>query len=114
MKNFVQDGEIIEVIAPTGGVTSGDGVLIGALFGVAAATGAEGAAVNIVTEGVFMLPKLSTAVFAAGGKVSWDDTNSRCDAPGTGLYPVGAATVAAGNGTTTVKVRLDGVSTAAA
>jgi hypothetical protein len=34
--------------------------------------------------------------------------------PGTGMVPIGIATIAAGNGVTTVRVRLDGVATAAA
>lgn len=42
-----------------------------------------------VTEGVFDLTKKTTATFAVGDKVSWDSTNHYCDAPGTGLYPVG-------------------------
>lgn len=113
MKNFIQDDDIIEVTAPAGGVSSGDGVLVGNLFGVACATVAAGGRVNLATEGVFELPKLNTAVIAEGAKVSWDSAAHRCDAPGTGLYPIGVA-VAAGNGATSVKVRLDGVSTAAA
>ncbi|WP_448187915.1 DUF2190 family protein [Azospirillum sp. sgz301742] len=114
MKNYIHSGDLIEATAPSGGVTSGGGVLIGSLFGVAGATAVQGNAFTLATKGVYELPKLSTAVLAAGGKVSWDNTSKRCDAPGTGLYPVGVAVEAAGNGATTVKVRLDGVSTAAA
>jgi predicted RecA/RadA family phage recombinase len=36
MKNFLQTGNSVTVPAPTGGVASGVGVLIGALFGVTA------------------------------------------------------------------------------
>lgn len=114
MRNFIQAGHNIDITAPAGGVTSGSALLIGNLFGVAAISATEGAAAVMTVNGVFELPKLSTAVFAAGGKVSWDATNSRCDAPATGLYPIGVAIAAAGNGTTTVKVRLDGIATAAA
>lgn len=67
-----------------------------------------------VTEGVFILPKKTAAVIAAGGRVSWDNTAHQCDAPGAGLYPVGVAVEAAGNGASSVTVRLDGVSTAVA
>lgn len=114
MKTFIQNGASITVAAPAGGVTSGGGVIVGALFGVAATTAAEGEALTIATVGVYELPKLGTAVIAAGGLVSWDATNHRCDAPGAGRYPIGAAIEAAGNGVGTVKVRLDGVSTVAA
>ncbi len=114
MKTFIQNGDVITVTAPTGGVASGDGVIVGSLFGIAAFTAAEGEAVEIATRGVYVLPKEPTAVIAAGDQVAWDATEKRIDLPGTGLYPVGIATEAAGNGITTVRVRLDGVATAAA
>jgi len=34
-KNYIQPGQTITIAAPTGGVLSGDGVLIGTLFGIA-------------------------------------------------------------------------------
>jgi predicted RecA/RadA family phage recombinase len=114
MKNFIQRGDIITVTAPTGGVTSGQGVLIGNLFGVAATTVAEGESAEIATVGVYELPKLASAVIAAGDRVAWDDTAKQVVLPGTGMVPIGVATIAAGNGVATVRVRLDGVSTAAA
>ncbi len=114
MKNFIQRGDMITVTAPTGGVTSGQGVLVGNLFGVAAKTAAEGESVEIATVGVYELPKLVSAVIAAGARVAWDDTTKQVVLPGTGMVPIGIATGAAGNGLTTVRVRLDGVATAAA
>lgn len=95
-------------------MTSGDGVVIGALFGVASKTAAAGETVTIATTGVFDLPKLASAVIAAGDPVAWDDTAKQINVPGTGRYPIGTAIEAAGNSTTTVRVRLDGVATAAA
>jgi hypothetical protein len=53
-------------------------------------------------------------VIAQGARVAWDAAEKRIDLPGTGFYPVGIATEAAGDGVTTVRVRLDGVATAAA
>lgn len=46
--------------------------------------------------------------------MAWDDTAKEIALSGIGLYPVGIATEAAGNGTATVKVRLDGIATVAA
>jgi len=114
MKNFIQRGDVITVMAPTGGMTSGQGVLIGNLFGVAATTAAEGESVEIATVGVYELPKLVSAVIAAGARVAWDDTAKQVVLPDTGMVPIGIATVAAGNGVSIVRVRLDGVATAAA
>jgi predicted RecA/RadA family phage recombinase len=64
--------------------------------------------------GVYELPKLASAAIAAGARVDWDDTAKQVVLPGTGMVPIGIATVAAGNGVATVRVRLDGVATAAA
>ena len=113
MKTFIQEGNIITVTAAAN-ITSGDGVLIGSIFGVAAADAVAGDEVEIGTVGVYELPKLSTAVIAQGDRVAWDDTVKEIVLPGVGLYPVGVATEAAGNGAATVKVRLDGIATVAA
>lgn len=114
MRNFVQPGSTVAATAPAGGITSGAGVLIGALFGIASTTATEGSAVEVALVGVFDLPKAPAAAIASGGKVSWDPVAGQVDAPGAGLVPIGAAIAAAGNGTTTIRVRLDGVSTSAA
>jgi len=114
MKTFIQNGDVIAVTAPAGGVASGDGVIVGALFGIAAFTAAEGEPAEIATRGVYVLPKEPTAVIAAGAQVAWDASAKQINLPGTGLYPVGIATEAASNGITTIRVRLDGVTTEAA
>ncbi len=114
MKNFIQRGDVITITAPAGGLTSGQGVLIGNLFGVATKTAAEDESVEIATVGVYELPKLTSAVIAAGARVAWDDTATQVVLPGTGMVPIGIATIAAENGVTTVQVRLDGVATEAA
>jgi len=110
MKTFIQEGNIVSVTAAAN-IASGDGVLVGSIFGVAAADAVAGEEVEIATTGVYELPKLSTAVIAQGGRVAWDDTAKEIVPPGIGLYPVGTATEAAGSGVTKVKVRLDGIAT---
>ncbi len=113
MKTFIQEGNIITVTAAAN-IASGDGVLAGSIFGVAAADAVTGEEAEIATVGVYELPKLSTAVIAQGDRVAWDATAKQIKPPAVGLYPVGIATEAAGNGTATVKVRLDGIATQAA
>ena len=71
-------------------------------------TAAAGETVTLATTGVFDLPKLASAVIAAGDAVAWDDTTKQVNAPATGRYPIGIAIEAAGNGAATVRVRLDG------
>lgn len=112
-KTFLQDGDRITVTAPAP-LASGDGVIVGALFGVALADAETGAAVTLQTTGVWTLPKLTTAVITQGAAVSWDADAGQVVLPDAGHYPIGAAVQGAGNGASTVAVRLDGVTTAAA
>ena len=113
MKNYIQDGANLDLTAPRP-LTSGEGFIVGAIFAVATTTAASGASVVGATEGVFDLTKKTATVFAPGDLVSWDNTNHRCDSPGSGLYPIGAATAPAGNGAATVLVKLNEVATVAA
>lgn len=114
MKNHIQKGEVITVPAPIGGVASGEGVIIGNIFGIAAYAAAVGEPVELATIGVYQLPKATAAVLTVGARVAWDNTAKNINVPGTGRFLMGIATEAAGNGITSVAVRLDGVGTVAA
>lgn len=107
MKNFVQPGETVTVAAPYA-VNSGDGVLVGALFGVATNAAASGADVEIKTEGVVDINALSTDVIAQGAKAYWDNGNRRITGTVGSNTLVGAVTVAKASGATTARVYLDG------
>jgi predicted RecA/RadA family phage recombinase len=112
MKNFVQEGVAVTVIAPTGGVLSGDGVLIGGLFGVAATDAIEGAEVEIVTQGVFSLPKAAEEI-AAGNVVHFDPaTGAVSDSDTTATAKIGTCIKLAAQSDASCLVRLDGVATA--
>jgi predicted RecA/RadA family phage recombinase len=108
MKNFVQGGEVITVAAPYA-LTSGQGVLVGSLFGVAAFDAANGANVEIATEGVFDVTALTADTGAQGTKMYWDNTNRRLTVTASGNTLVGALLVAKGGSDTTARVYLDGV-----
>lgn len=114
MKNYVQRGENITVAAPTGGVSSGNLIIVGALAGVAVADAAAGDAVTLATVGVFTLPKRLSASFASGAVIAWTLPEAYADVAGSGRYPIGVCTEPATPGEASVKVRLDGVSTVAA
>lgn len=114
MQNYVQNGHVITVATPAGGVTSGEGLIVGNIFGVAAYSAAEGDPLELATTGVYKLPKASAAVLTVGARVAWDNTAKNINVPGAGRFPVGVATEVAGNGITSVAVRLDGVGTVAA
>ena len=107
MKNWVQPGITITVIAPVA-VNSGDGLLVGALFGVATATAAISTNVEMVTVGVVDLPKAAVAI-TQGAKLYWDNTAKTLTTTATGNTMVGCAIVAAAVGDSTVRMRLNGV-----
>jgi len=114
MKTYIQNGQVITVTTPAGGIASGDGLIVGNIFGVAAYSAAEGDPLELATTGVYKLPKATAAVLTVGARVAWDNTAKNINVFGAGRFPVGIATEAAGNGITSVAVRLDGVGTAAA
>jgi predicted RecA/RadA family phage recombinase len=114
MKTYIQNGHIITVPTPTGSIASGDGLIVGNIFGIAAFSAAEGDPLELATAGVYKLPKATAAVLAVGARVAWDNTAKQVNTPGAGRFPIGVAVEAAGNGVTAVAVRLDGVATAAA
>ena len=114
MQNYIQNGHVIIVTTPAGGILSGEGLIVGNIFGVAAYSAAEGDPLELATTGVYKLPKATAAVLTVGARVAWDNTAKNINVPGAGRFPVGVATEASGNGVTGVAVRLDGVATVTA
>ncbi|MGS4947326.1 DUF2190 family protein [Meridianimarinicoccus sp. RP-17] len=108
MKNYVQPGATLTLTAPYA-VTSGDGLLVGAIFGVAAGDAANGATVEAALTGVFDLTKIGSQAWTVGAKVYWDDTNKRCTTVTTDNTLIGVAVeaVAGGAGDTIGRVRLN-------
>lgn len=107
MKNFVQDGHMMTVPAPYA-VASGAGVLVGAMFGVAAYGAGKDAPVEIATGGVFDLPKKPGDTPALGGKLYWDDTLKALTTTAAGNTLVGVSALAAIGTAAEARVRLNG------
>lgn len=109
MKNYIQPGDVLDV-TPAAEVLSGAGFLIGSgttgLIGVAIATIPANTIGSVRVSGVFELPKLGTDVVAVGAQLYWDDINKRLTLTATNNSFAGWAVEAAGNGVTTVKIRL--------
>jgi len=108
MKNFVQTGNTLTFTAADP-VTSGQGVVMGALFGIAATSAAAGVPFEASLTGVYTLPKAEDDI-AAGAALYWDDAEGlvTTDDDEGGNLLIGAATEAAGTGAASVPVRLNG------
>lgn len=114
--NYQQPGEVLDWTNATGSaVSSGDVVPIAGVLGVALVDIADGSTGSVQITGVFVLPKVSAAVIAQGETLTWDVSASAFDdnaaTPATGDITGAAALAfeAAGNGATTLAVRLTGV-----
>ena len=106
MKNYVQPGVALTVPAPDD-VASGDGIVVGALFGVVQGDAVSGADCVIVTEGVFELPKVSGQAWTVGARVYWTSGGAATTAASGNAF-IGVAAVAAANPSDTGVVRLNG------
>jgi predicted RecA/RadA family phage recombinase len=105
MKNFVRYGGRIPLVAPAGGVVSGLGYLIGALFCVAEASAAAGETFTGQIDDVVTLPK-ATGALAQGALVYWDNTAKNVTATSAGNTKIGYAAAAQISADTTVQVLL--------
>lgn len=107
MKNYVQKGETLTLAAPDD-VTSGQIVAVGNLIGVAAGDAASGDDMDLVTLGVFTLPKTSTDAVAVGDVLYFDAANGvvALDDDSGANARIGLAVTAAGNPSASVKVKL--------
>jgi predicted RecA/RadA family phage recombinase len=108
MRNFIQPGDTVTLPAPYT-VNSGDGLLVGTIFGVASGNADNGKEVEAVTIGVFDLKKKATDVIAIGAALYWDNTAKEVTVTAEDNTLIGSALLAAGNGVTIVRVRLPGV-----
>ncbi|MDP5309105.1 DUF2190 family protein [Paracoccus spongiarum] len=109
MKNYVQPGNTITLTAPYA-VASGDGLLVGAIFGVATGSAALGESVEAALTGVYDLKKVASQAWAAGDKVYWDNTAWEATKTTTSntLISVAVVAVAGGAADTIGRVRLNG------
>lgn len=106
MKNFVMEGKTITLPAPYA-ITSGQGLLVGSIFGIAAADAAISADVETLLEGVFTLTKATGAAWTVGALIYWDNTAKNCTTTVSTNKLVGVATAAAASGDTVGNVRLN-------
>ncbi|TRD22095.1 DUF2190 family protein [Palleronia caenipelagi] len=106
MRNYIQKGDTL-TFTSADPVTSGQGVVMNALFGIAATSAAANQPFEASVVGVFELPKVAGAI-APGAKVYWKADTANVTTTATGNKLIGAATEAAADTATTVRVRLNG------
>lgn len=107
MKNFIQEGEVITITAGAT-ITSGSGVLVGAMVGVAVKDAVSGDSLAVRLKGVFELPKTSGDNIAVGAAVYWNNTAKEITSTSAGNTAAGYAMAAAGAGVTKISVKLLG------
>jgi predicted RecA/RadA family phage recombinase len=107
MQNYIKPGATLTLVAPYDR-TSGQGALVGSIFGVATATVVSGDEGEFQTEGVHDLTKTSAQAWTQGQKIHWDNSNKRCDSDSTVGPLIGFATIAAANPSSTGRVKLLG------
>lgn len=108
MKNYIQPGNVIDIIAAAA-LTSGQAFPVGCLLAVPVIDGVIGQIVPSHIEGVFELPKLSSAAFTAGQSLRWKVSTKQFSTTGaaTGdLEGCAVAIAAAPNPSATVLVKL--------
>lgn len=104
MKNYVQKGVNLTVPSPAA-VASGDVVTIGALVGIAAGDAVSGADLDLITEGVFTLQKVSALAIAIGDLIYYDAATGLVNKTATDNTLLGVAVTAAANPSGFVNVR---------
>lgn len=112
MRNYVQPGVVLDLTAPTGGVTSGVAVQIGQLLGIPAVTAAEGETFACQVVGVFDVPKTAAEAWTEGALVYFDSAAGEFTTVSTGNLLAGAAVAAAAGADATGRIRLNGVAQA--
>lgn len=106
MQNFLQRGDTLTVPAPVI-LSSGAGVKVGAIFGIAATDAQVGDDVALSVVGVFTLPKAANA-FAVGDGVYWDATAGAATSTVSGNTRIGVAINPTAAADATADVRLNG------
>ena len=107
-KNYVQPGRTVTFTAPYQR-NSGEGALLGAIFGVALQTLANAVRGEFAIEGVWDITKTAAQTFAEGALVYWDNTAKSVTSVSAANTRIGVATAVAAGGDATARVRLNGM-----
>jgi predicted RecA/RadA family phage recombinase len=107
-QNFIQDGDVLEIVNGGTAITSGSPVVIGSIVGIALGDIAANGPGRVQVCGVFEVAKTTPLVIAQGDKVYWSTSTSKVTKTATDAY-MGIAFAAAGSTDATVQVSLSEV-----
>lgn len=103
-QNHICRGDVMQVVLAAA-ITSGAGIKVGTVIGVALNTGGIGDQVEVMINGVFAITK-ATGAISQGALVYWDDTAKNITTTSSGNTLAGFAYDAALSGDATVNVKL--------
>jgi predicted RecA/RadA family phage recombinase len=104
--NFITGDDPLSLPAPAGGVVSGTAYLIGAAFGIAGDSAAQGEVFPLHRRGVWSLPKATAVNWVVGAKLYWDDAAKKVTNVSASNTLIGVSREARVNADTTVEVAL--------
>ncbi|MCM0751519.1 hypothetical protein DEA98_09940 [Brucella pseudogrignonensis] len=105
MRNFIQPGNVITIVAAAA-VASGSLVVAGKIFGIAATSAANGEEFELALGGVYELPKTSAQAWAVGAEI-YADANGIATTVSTDNTKIGVAVEPAANPSGVGRVRLN-------
>lgn len=107
MKNHMKTGAMVTATAPSGGVVSGDLVILGSFFGIAATSADEDQEFELKVGEVWELAKPNDEAWALGQSVYWDAGAKKATVDPSGNTLIGAANSAATETAVVGNVRLN-------
>lgn len=105
MKNFIEKGETMNIVAGVGGIASGAPVVVVDVVGVSVGAYAEGETAVLHLNGVFELPKVASGAIPQGTKV-YITSGGNITATATSNTFTGYAHETAADGATIINVLL--------
>jgi predicted RecA/RadA family phage recombinase len=107
MNNQTAKGDAVNVTLGAN-ISSGAGLLVGSMFGIAAISGVSGDVIPLYLKGVYTMPKVSTQAWTVGATIYWDNSAKNCTTTVGSNTKIGVAVAAAANPSSTGSVRLNG------
>ena len=108
MRNYIGEGKVLTAVAPRA-LTTGEGAIVGAMFGVAVQALGNGATGEFyVGPGIVELPAVSANTAAVGALAYWDNTAFNVTTTVGTNRIIGTFAAVKTNGQTVAQVRLDG------